>query len=85
MISSGSDSIGTAATVIDGSSNSSFRLVVHNNDNSDAIYLGGSTVSTATGYQLKKLESIDLLLSAGSELYAVSGKLGHSISWLKIT
>lgn len=85
MISSGSDSIGTAATVIDGSSNSSFRLVVHNNDNTDAIYLGGSTVSTATGYQLKKLESIDLLLSAGSELYAVSGKTGHSISWLKIT
>jgi hypothetical protein len=85
MISSGSDSVGTAATLVDGTSNSSFRLVIHNNDNSDAIYLGGSTVGTATGYQLQKLESIDLLLSAGSELYAVSGKTGHSISWLKIT
>jgi len=85
MISSGRNSVGTAATLIDGTSNSAFRLVIHNNDNSDAIYIGSSTVGTATGYQLQKLESIDLLLTAGSELYAVSSKSGHSISWLKIT
>lgn len=85
MITSGRDSVGTAATLIDGSHNSSFRLVIHNNDNSDAVYLGGSAVGTATGFDLQKLETIDLLLPAGSELYAVSTKLGHSISWLKIT
>jgi hypothetical protein len=85
MITSGRDSVGTAATLIDGSHNSSFRLVVANNDNTDTVYLGGSTVGTANGYQLTKLESIDLLLPAGSELYAVSGKAGHSISWMKIT
>lgn len=85
MISSGRNTIGTAATLVDGTSNSSYRLIVQNDDNTNTLYLGGSTVGTATGLSLQKLETLDLLLSAGSELYAVSTKTGHSISWLKIT
>lgn len=85
MISNGQTTVGTAATLIDGTSNSSFRLIIQNNDNTDAVYLGGSTVGTANGLSLLKLETLDLLLPAGSEIYAVSGKAGHVISWLKIT
>lgn len=85
MISSGVGAVGTAATLVDGTSNSSFRLVIRNNDNTDGVYLGGSAVTTSTGYLLQKEQTIDLLLPAGAELFAVSTKTGHSISYLKIT
>lgn len=85
MISNGKTTVGTAATLVDGSSNSSFRLIIQNNDNTDAVFIGGPTVGTANGFDVQKLATIDLLLPAGSEVYAVSGKLGHVISWLKIT
>lgn len=85
MISSGKTTIGTAASLVDGTSNSSFRLVIQNNDNTDSVYIGGSAVGTATGLTLQKLETLDLLLPAGAELYAIATKAGHPISWLKIT
>lgn len=85
MISSGRTAIGTVATLIDGTSNSSYRLIVHNDDNADDVWLGNSTVTSTTGLTLNKLETIDLLLPASSELYAVAGKTGHQITWMRIT
>lgn len=82
-ISSGAMTVGTVATIIDGTSNSNFRLIVHNNDNTDAIYLGGPDVTIANGLVVKKEESIQLEMNPLDSVYAVSAKAGHTISYLK--
>ena len=83
MISSGQVSVGTAATAIDATAQMPFRLMIHNDDNTDSVYLGGSAVTTSTGMVLKKREHVDFVLYPGEVLYAVSTKSGHSISFLK--
>jgi len=82
-ISSGRMTVGTVATIIDGTSNSNFRLIVHNNDNTDAVFIGGPDVTTDTGFVVKKEESIQLEMNPLDSVYAVSGKAGHTISYLK--
>jgi len=84
---SGRTSIGTAATVIDGvltghDAGNPYRLFIHNNDNTDSVYLGGSDVTTTTGLMVDKGVMIQLTVSPTDLLYAVSGKAGHIISWM---
>lgn len=82
-ITSGVITVGTVPSIIDGTYNSNFRLIVHNNDNTDAIFLGGSDVTIATGLRLLKEESIQLEMNPLESVYAISDKAGHSISYLK--
>ena len=82
-ISSGVMSVGTTASIIDGTSNSNFRLIIHNNDNTDAVYIGGSNVTTANGLAVQKEQTIQLEMNPLESVYAVSGKAGHTISYLK--
>jgi hypothetical protein len=80
---SGQTSIGTAATLIDGVAwQNPVVLHIHNNDNTDAIYLGGPDVTTSTGLSLLKQESIELTLHQANQIYAISSKAGHIISWI---
>ena len=84
---SGQTSVGTAATVVDGVliggyAGNPYRLMIHNNDNTDAIYLGGSAVTTSTGLMLDKGVMLQLTVSPTDLLYAVATKNGHVISWL---
>jgi hypothetical protein len=83
----GQTSIGTAATVVDGvligaNGGNPYRLMIHNNDNTDAVYLGGSAVTTSDGLKLDKGVMLQLTVSPTDLLYAVSTKSGHIISWL---
>ena len=84
---SGQTSIGTVATVIDGVllnhyGGNPYRLMIHNNDNTDAVYLGGSAVTTSNGLKLDKGVMLQLTVSPTDLLYAVATKNGHIISWL---
>lgn len=83
MISSGQTAVGTVATLIDASSTNPFRLMVHNNDNTDTVYLGGAGVTTSTGLTLAKSERVEFVMFAGERLFAVSSKAGHTLSWFK--
>ena len=85
MISSGQITIGTAPTLIDGLEVNPFRLHIHNQDNTDAVYLGASNVTTSTGLKLIKEDSIELIINPLEALYAVASKSGHIISYLKQT
>lgn len=85
MISSGQVSIGTVATAIDGVSTNPTRITISNVDNTDAVYLGSTAVTIANGFGLQKLEMIQFDLEPLEQLYAVSGKTGHTISWLRQT
>jgi hypothetical protein len=85
MLSNGTTSIGTVATMIDGNSVMPLRLLVHNNDNTDAVYLGNKSVTTSNGYLLTKQQTLEIILNPLEELYGVSGKAGHVISWIRQT
>jgi len=83
---SGQTSVDTTATHIDGVLNefagNPYRLFIHNNDNTTAVYLGGSGVTTSTGLMVDKGVMIQLTVSPTDLLYAVSSKSGHIISWM---
>jgi hypothetical protein len=82
-ITSGVITVGTVPSIIDGTFNSNFRLLVHNNDNTDTIFLGGPDVTITTGLQLLKQETIQLEMNPLESVFAISDKAGHTISFLK--
>lgn len=84
-ITNGQVAIGTVATPIDGVWNNPSLITIHNNDNTDAVYLGGTAVTTATGLALLKQESYQFQLQPLEQIYCVSGKEGHTISWMRQT
>lgn len=85
MISSGQVAIGTVATAIDGVHTNPSRITIHNLDNTDALYLGGTAVTTTTGLELMKQETLQFDLAPLETIYAVSTKAGHIVSWLRQT
>ena len=82
---SGQLTVGTAATVIPKTCVMPWTLELHNDDNSDEIYIGPEGVTTTTGMQLNKLERLELSLAPLDYLYAVSTKAGHELSWIAFT
>lgn len=84
-ITSGQVTIGTVATPIDGLSHNPSRITLQNNDNSTGIYIGGAAVTSANGLLILKEETIKFDLEPLEQLYAVSTKEGHVISWLRQT
>jgi hypothetical protein len=83
LISSGQVTVGTVATLVDGTSTSDFRLTIHNMNNDDGIFIGGPNVTIADGMQLLKLETLHLQMSPMSELYAVANKANLKLGFLK--
>ena len=80
---SGTTTIGTAATLIDGVAwNNPVLLHLHNNDNTDDVYFGGSDVTITTGLKVPKLDSLEITLHQANQIYAVSTKIGHIVSWI---
>ena len=81
-IQTGQVSVGTAATKILGTNGNFGHVILQNNDNTDAIYIGGTAVTTSTGLALQKLDHHDFDIMPATELYAVSTKSGHILSYL---
>jgi hypothetical protein len=84
-ITSGQITVGTSRTQIDGCSANPSTLHVHNNDNTNDLFLGNAAVTTSNGLRLLKLDSIELTLNAGESLYAISAAGSHAVSWLRQT
>jgi hypothetical protein len=82
-ITTGHTSVGLTATIVDGTSNSDFRLTIHNADNTAKVYVGGPGVTTANGLGIEKLTTMQFDMYASQEMYAVSDKTGHIIHWMK--
>lgn len=85
MITNGQVAIGTVATAIDGVWQNPSLITIHNNDNSTDIFLGGTGVTTTNGLLLLKEESYQFQLQPLEQIYCVSTKLGHTISWMRQT
>ena len=82
-ITTGQLSVGTARVQIDGSSVSDWRLHIHNMDNTDAIYIGNETVTTANGFSLFGKDSVEMQCYPNEHIFVIATKAGHSISFLK--
>jgi hypothetical protein len=82
-ISSGQVEVGLTPTLIDGTHNSNFKLTIHNMNNDDTIFLGNETVTALTGFQLLKLETIQIEMNPLESIYAISTKAGLKLGYLK--
>ena len=83
QITTGHTTIGLTASLVDGTSNSDFRLTIHNADNTAKVYVGGPGVTINNGLGIEKLTTMQFDMYALQELYAVSDKTGHIIHWMK--
>ena len=83
MLSNGRVSVGTVAVPIDGVYEQYARMIIHNDDNTDEVYIGAAGVTTSNGLVLQKLQTIDIGIGPLEQLYAVSSKTGHTISFLR--
>ena len=80
---SGTTTVGTAATLIDGVAwQNPVVMHIHNNDNTDSVYIGGSNVTTSNGLKLLKEDSIEITLHQANQIFCVSSKSGHIVSWI---
>lgn len=83
-LSSGVTTVGTTATLIDGNAwQNPVVMHIHNDDNTDAVYIGGHDVTTTTGLKLLKEDSLELTLHQANLIYAVSSKAGHKVSFIR--
>ncbi len=54
-------------------------------DNTQAVYIGGEGVTPLNGMIIEKLDTLQFTLNPLEQIYAVSTKLGHTISYLRQT
>lgn len=85
MITNGQVAIGTVAVAIDGVWTNPSRITIHNADNTQSIFIGGSGVLPTTGLTIEKLQTLQFDLEPLEQIYAVSTKTNHSIHWLRQT
>ena len=71
--------IGTAATQIVAPDDMAQRVIVHNNDSAQQIFLGNASVTTSTGIHLDGKEEREITLNPGESLFAISSG-SYSIS-----
>ena len=80
---SGTTTVGTSATLIDGIAwNNPVLLHIHNDDNTTTIHIGGPDVTTSNGLELVKQDSLEITLHQANQIYCVSSKSGHILSWI---
>jgi hypothetical protein len=63
--------VGTVATRLVQAAGNPLHLNIHADDNQN-VYLGGSAVTSASGFPIQKNEELSLSLFPGNTLYAVS-------------
>lgn len=85
MITNGQLTVGTAATAIDGVATNPTRITIQNLDNTDTLYVGNDSVTINNGLGILKLETLQIELAPLEQLYVVSSKAGHRLSWLRNT
>ena len=78
--------LGTAGTQICAPDNESVSVIVHNDDKRTNyhIYIGISSVSSATGLELHEGQYVQLTLPAGVALWACGDPVGAAASVLRI-
>lgn len=84
-ITNGNQTIGTAVTQVDGLSQYQSTLIIHNNDTTKDLLIGGPDMSAASGVPLAKLQYIELPIPPAEAVYVMASAGEVSISWMRIT
>jgi hypothetical protein len=84
-ITTGQLTVGTTRQQIDTSSNSNFKIIIHNRSASDNLFIGDSAVTADVGLELHNHSYVTFELSPGDELFVISSSGTHDLAWMKIT
>jgi hypothetical protein len=78
-------SVGTSPTLIIGNGENPIICRVHN-ATTGSIYLGGSDVTTSTGYHLESTESMEITLVHANSLFGIvtSGTKDLTVIWQEV-
>jgi hypothetical protein len=84
MISSGTQTIGTARSQIDGNSVHWSHIHIRNNESTKTLFIGNSDVSVGNGLLVDGGATIDFDIPPNEALFMVSSSGNHTVSWLRI-
>ena len=59
------------------------RVYVHAPQGNNLIYLGNSTVTTTTGFEIVKNQVLEFWLPEGQELYAIVNTATEPLIWMR--
>lgn len=85
MIETGQISVETTRLQIDGNRNIPSQLVLHNLDNSATLFIGNGNVTVTNGLGIAPNETYTLEIPANDSAFVVSTKVGHLVSWMRIS
>ena len=72
--------VGTAVALLAGPDEMPQRVIVHNNESSQQIFVGGSDVTTANGLHIDGKEEQTFTLNPGEALYGVVATGTNAVS-----
>lgn len=72
----------TTATLVVPADNDTREVYLHNGSGG-SIYLGGSNVTSTTGYHLANNEHMAIKIPGGSSLYAITAASSHDLTILR--
>jgi len=77
----------TSATKVVPAATQGQRVLVHNAEHaqSDEVFIGNASVTTANGMHIHSDETLDLTLDPGTDLWAISDTDGSVLHVLRIT
>jgi len=84
-ITSGRQTVTPALTQVDGLSVYQSHIVIHNNDTTKDLLLGGPNMTAGNGVPLAKLQYIQLDIPPGEAVYLMSTNGEVDVSWMRIT
>ncbi len=84
-LSSGAVTVGTAATLITTCGPNPGTLHISNIDNTDTIFIGDSSVAVNAGHVLPKSATEFFTVYSGQQIFAISTKSGHAVSFFLVT
>lgn len=84
IITSGTQTVGTTSSQIDGISTKWTHLHIRNNDSTKTLYIGNADVTVANGLPVDKLTTLEFDLPPTATIYMVSEGGSHSVSWMRI-
>lgn len=85
MIENNSIEISTTAVALHEISSQPTTIFIHNEDNTDDVYIGDENVTASNGLHLKKEETITIEVPPGDQIFVIATKAGHTVNFLRTT
>ncbi len=84
QIIAGQITVGTTAVQIDGNSPGWSHFHIKNMDATKDLFVGTSTLTTANGFPVAKLESFEFDIPPGQSVYLLASSGEVQVAWIRI-